>query len=150
MLPGLAASVGLSGQAADDICYRIIDVEVLRLQQLGDDGARPAAAADRRADRASARCATPGQGKISTHARPSAPSSIRSIECFADNEATILASGFAAELLDAIPAAEAMRALKNAARAVYVSKPVIEVGGRLRVLGGLLEAFVTTVNDLAA
>ena len=34
---------------------------------------------------------------------------------------------------------------------MYVSKPVVEVeAAGFEVLGGLLEAFVTTVNDLAA
>jgi len=73
-------------------------------------------------------------------------------QCFMENEDRILAGAFAEELLDAIPAAEAMRALKECGETqVYVSKPVIEVeAAGFEVLGGLLEAFVTTVNDLAA
>jgi dGTPase len=45
-----------------------------------------------------------------------------------------------------------MRALKDCGETqVYVSRPVVEVeAAGFEVLGGLLEAFVTTVNDLAA
>ncbi|MFO1372593.1 MAG: deoxyguanosinetriphosphate triphosphohydrolase, partial [Candidatus Competibacteraceae bacterium] len=73
-------------------------------------------------------------------------------QCFMAHEDTILAGNFTEELLDAIPAAEPMHALKACGETrVYVSKPVVEVeAAGFEVLGGLLEAFITTVNDIAA
>ena len=67
------------------------------------------------------------------------------------HEDAILAGALPGELLDIIPAAGAMRALKDCGEnQVYVSRPVIEVeAAGFEVLAGLLEAFVTTVNDLA-
>ena len=144
-------------EAADDICYRIIDVEdAFRLQLLGFDEVRdlllPLTGEPDRAQR-KMRHITRSKEKIEYLRAKAIGTIIDQVhQCFMDNEATILAGGFAAELLDAIPAAEAMRALKECGETqVYVSKPVIEVeAAGFEVLGGLLEAFVTTVNDLAA
>ena len=72
-------------------------------------------------------------------------------QCFMEHEDAILAGGLTAELLDVIPAAGAMRALKECGETqVYVSRPVVEVeAAGFEVLGGLLEAFATTVDDIA-
>jgi dGTPase len=118
-------------------------------------GARPAAAADRRAGPRPAQDGhiTRSKEKIEYLRAKAIGAIIDQVhQCFMDNEAAILAGAFAEELLDAIPAAEAMRALKACGETqVYVSKPVVEVeAAGFEVLGGLLEAFVTTVNDLAA
>ena len=72
-------------------------------------------------------------------------------QCFMENEDAILAGAFHGELLEEIPAAAAMQALKDCGETqIYVSRPVVEVeAAGFEVLGGLLEAFITTVNDIA-
>jgi dGTPase len=144
-------------EAADDICYRIIDVEdAFRLQQLRFEDVRDLLLPlTGEADRARRKMnhITRSREKIE-YLRAKAIGAIidQAHQCFMDYEDAILAGAFAGELLDVIPANEAMRALKDCGEnQVYVSKPVIEVeAAGFEVLGGLLEAFVTTVNDLAA
>ena len=143
-------------EAADDICYRIIDVEdAFRLQQLRYEEVRdlllPLTGEPERAQRKLAYITRPRE-KIEYLRAKAIGAIIEQVhQCFMTHEGTILAGGFTEELLDAIPAADAMRALKECGEArVYVSKPVVEVeAAGFEVLGGLLEAFVNTVNDVA-
>jgi len=142
-------------EAADDICYRIIDIEdAFRMQQLSYHEASErllplcgpgeiAAKLDniRRSKEKIEylRARAIGQIIAQVHAR------------FVELEDEILKGAFEQELLDVIPGAGPMRALKALGEdKVYVSKPVIEIeAAGFEVLGGLLEAFVTTVNDIA-
>ncbi len=144
-------------EAADDICYRIIDVEdAFRLQQLGFERVRdlllPLTGEPEHA-RQKMRHLTRSREKIE-YLRAKAIGAIidQAHQCFMDHEEGILAGNLTGELLDLIPAAAAMRALKDCGETqVYVSRPVVEVeAAGFEVLGGLLEAFVTTVDDLAA
>ncbi len=72
-------------------------------------------------------------------------------QCFMDHEDAMLAGDFHGELLDEIPAAAGMQALKDCGETrIYISRPVVEVEvAGFEVLGGLLDAFITTVNDIA-
>ncbi len=144
-------------EAADDICYRIIDVEdAFRLQQLAFKQVRdlllPLTGEPEHAQRKMQHL-TRSREKIE-YLRAKAIGAIidQAHQCFMDHEDQILTGNLTGELLDLIPAAAAMRALKDCGETqVYVSKPVVEVeAAGFEVLGGLLEAFVTTVNDLAA
>ncbi|MDX1654823.1 MAG: deoxyguanosinetriphosphate triphosphohydrolase [Candidatus Competibacteraceae bacterium] len=145
-------------EAADDICYRIIDVEdAFRLGELCYDQVReglwPLADWD-------------GQGRVQsrfqTILRPHerieylrAKAIGQVIDqvhgCFMDQEAAILAGTFTEELLDRIPGAGPMGQLRRLGEErVYISRPVVEVeAAGFQVLGGMLEAFVGTVNDIA-
>ncbi len=142
-------------EAADDICYRIVDIEdAFRLQQLpyrevrdlllqlvGDSEIRL------KLD------AITGYGEKIEYLRAKA------IGCMIDevygvfmaNEEAILNGEFGAELLDVIPSATALRALKvRAEEKVYVAPNVVEIGvAGFDVLAGLLEVFVTAVNEVA-
>ena len=144
-------------EAADDICYRIIDVEdAFRLQQLRFEEVRdlllPLTGEPDRAQRKMAHITRPKERIEYLRAKTIGAIIEQVHRCFMANEERILAGAFAEELLDAIPAAEAMHALKACGEhRVYVSKPVVEVeAAGFEVLAGLLEAFVTTVNDIAA
>ena len=143
-------------EAADDICYRIIDVEdAFRLQQLRFEEVRdlllPLTGEPGRAQRKMDRITRPKEKIEYLRAKAIGAIIDQAHQCFMAHEDAILAGAFAEELLDAIPAADAMRALKACGEnQVYLSKPVVEVeAAGFEVLGGLLEAFVTTVNDLA-
>jgi dGTPase len=142
-------------EAADDICYRIIDIEdAFRLKQLDYDEVRDlllplAGAGDmtRRLDGI-----TRSKERIEYLRAKSIGHIIEQVhECFMTHEEAILSGGVADELLDIIPGAPAMRALKACGETkVYVSQPVVEVeAAGFEVLGGLLQAFITTVNDIA-
>lgn len=143
-------------EAADDICYRIIDVEdAFRLQQLRFEEVRdlllPLTGEAERAERKMAHL-TRSREKIE-YLRAKAIGAIidQAHQCFMENEDAILAGAFRGELLEEIPAAAAMQALKDCGETrIYVSRPVVEVeAAGFEVLGGLLEAFITTVNDIA-
>jgi dGTPase len=142
-------------EAADDICYRIIDIEdAFRLKQLSyqevNDLLIPLSGDSQMAGKLSG--LTQAKEKVE-YLRAKAISHIidQVHECFMDNRERILNGTFTDELLDVIPAAAAMQALKTCAETkVYVSQPVVEIeAAGFEVLGGLLQAFVTTVNDIA-
>jgi len=144
-------------EAADDICYRIIDIEdAFRQQQLPYEQVRdlllPLTSQPERAERKLMRITRPKERIEYLRAKAIGVIIDQAHQCFMAHEDAILAGAFAEELLDVIPAATAMRALKDCGETqVYVSRPVVEVeAAGFEVLGGLLGAFVTTVNDLAA
>ena len=143
-------------EAADDICYRIIDVEdAFRLQQLRYEEVcnllLPLTGEPERAQRKMSRITRPKERVEYLRAKAIGAIIEQVHHCFMAHEDAILTGEFTAELLDAIPAADAMRALKDCGeQQVYVSRPVVEVeAAGFEVLSGLLEAFVTTVNDIA-
>jgi dGTPase len=142
-------------EAADDICYRIIDIEdAFRLKQLSYDevhGLLWPLSGDENTLRKLTRISQ-AKEKIEYLRAKAIGHIIDEVhESFMNCEETILTGELAEELLDIIPSAPAMRALKVCAEArVYVSQPVVEVeAAGFEVLGGLLEAFIATVNDIA-
>lgn len=144
-------------EAADDICYRIIDVEdAFRLQQLRyEDVAELLLPLTGDPDRAKRKLGRLNRSKEKVeYLRAKAIGAMidQAHQSFMAHEDLMLTGGFGEELLDTIPAAGAMQALKDCGEAhIYVSRPVVEVeAAGFEVLAGLLEAFVTTVNDLAA
>jgi dGTPase len=143
-------------EAADDICFRIIDIEdAFRLHQLSYEDLRDLFMPLLGGEDVSQRLAmvTRPQERIE-YLRAKAIGSIidQVYSCFMDHEEAILQGEFTGELLDVIPAATAMEGLKKKAeQEVYVSQPVVEIGAAgFEVLGGLLQAFISTVNDIAA
>lgn len=142
-------------EAADDICYRIIDIEdAFRLKQMGYGEIRDLLLPLFGDDEPKRRLASITRTKEKVeYLRAKAIS--RMVEqvytCFMAHEEALLRGDFPAELLDEIPAAPAMQALKAYAEEnVYVSRPVVEIeAAGFEVLGGLLQAFITTVNDIA-
>ncbi|MDG4551769.1 MAG: deoxyguanosinetriphosphate triphosphohydrolase [Candidatus Contendobacter sp.] len=158
MLPGAWTRHPLAYlvEAADDICYRIIDVEdAFRLQQLRYEEVRDLlltlTGAPERAHRKMDRITRPKEKIEYLRAKAIGAIIEQAHQCFMAHEEAILAGAFTDELLDIIPAADAMRALKDCGeKQVYVSRPVVEVeAAGFEVLGGLLEAFMGTVVDIA-
>ncbi len=144
-------------EAADDICYRIIDVEdAFRLQQLPFDQVcallLPLTGTAEQALGKMARMTRPREKIEYLRARAIGAMIDQAHQCFMNHEAAILAGTLEEDLLEIIPAATDLRALKECGeRQIYISRPVVEVeAAGFEVLGGLLEAFITTVNDLAA
>lgn len=143
-------------EAADDICYRIIDLEdAFRLQQLPFAQVRdllmPLIANTARAKHKMALITRPKEKIEYLRAKAIGEIIDQVHQCFIENEDAILAGAFTAELLDGIPATAAMQDLKQCGeQQIYIARPVIEVeAGGFEVLGGLLEIFVTTINDVA-
>lgn len=143
-------------EAADDICYRIIDIEdAFRLQHLPfsevcalllplTGNAHHALNKLRRIHRPKEqieylRALSIGEIIAQVHS------------CFMDHEAQILDGTLQQQLLDLIPAATAMQALREyGEQRIYVARPVLEVEvAGFEVLGALLETFVAAVHDVA-
>lgn len=142
-------------EAADDICYRIIDIEdAFRLNQLDYDTVRDLLlplAGDSEVRRRLDSIARPRDRMEYLRAKAIGQVIDEVHQCFMEHEESILEGAFGQELLDIIPNSAPMRALKTCAEErVYISRPVIEVAAAgFEVLAGLLQAFVTTVNDIA-
>lgn len=142
-------------EAADDICYRIVDIEdAYRLRQI--DYAEAEALLRPLAE-------TPGlEARLAGIAEPKERIELlrakaigvmvdQACAVFLDHEPAILAGELNAELLDLIPCAAELRTLRcYAEERVYVAPPVVEVGAAgFRVLAGLLEACVGALEDIA-
>lgn len=142
-------------EAADDICYRIIDIEdAFRLNQLDYDlvrGLLLPLAGDGEVRHKLDRIIRPRDRVEYLRAKAIGQVIDEVHQCFMAHEEALVSGEFASELLDIIPNAAAMQALKTCAEErVYVSHPVVEVAAAgFEVLGGLLQTFVTTVNDIA-
>lgn len=142
-------------EAADDICYRIIDIEdAFRLNQLDYELVRSLLlplAGDGEVRRKLDRIVRPRDRVEYLRAKAIGQVIDEVHQCFMAHEEALLSGEFRTELLDIIPAAAAMQALKTCAEErVYISHPVVEVAAAgFEVLGGLLQTFVTTVNDIA-
>ncbi|MEE4379924.1 MAG: deoxyguanosinetriphosphate triphosphohydrolase [Candidatus Competibacteraceae bacterium] len=142
-------------EAADDICYRIIDIEdAFRLNQLSYEQVSELLmplTGDAAIQQRLAIITRPKERIEYLRAKAIGHTIDQVHESFMQNEAAILTGTFTQELLDNIPCAVYMRALKDCGEnQVYVSKPVIEVeAAGFEVLGGLLQAFITTVNDIS-
>lgn len=141
-------------EAADDICYRIVDVEdafqakLLSLEEVremllplaGGDAVRGRLAAIQRAPEQIEFLRAKAIGNVVEQMR----------QAFIDHEAAILAGEFQGELIEKIPAGRDLERLRQRAEeAVYVSRPVVEVGAAgFQVLAGLLEAFVSAAEAM--
>jgi dGTPase len=141
-------------EAADDICYRIIDIEDgFRLNRLAFDETlallQPLVQPH---DLIRLDHIHNEQAKIEFLRAKAIGTAIEQVhECFMAHEEDILAGDFSAELIDLIPCSEALQALQQRAMdKVYVAPEVLEVGvAGFEVLAGLLQAFVAAVSDIA-
>jgi dGTPase len=141
-------------EAADDICYRIIDIEdAFRLRRLSYDEAqdllRPLV--DERDVARLANIRRPQERIEFLRAKAIGVMIEQVHSCFMGFEEALLAGEFDAELLDHIPSASELQALKeHAVEKVYMAPEIAEIGAAgFEVLAGLLEAFVAAVNDCA-
>ncbi len=142
-------------EAADDICYRIMDVEdAVRLRQLDYEEVRdlllPLTGESNVAPRLDQ---IMRQKEKVEYLRAKAIGNIidQVHESFIAAEDAILAGEHTDAILNIVPCAEPLRDLRACAeQKVYVAPPVVEVeAAGFEVLGGLLQTFVTTVNDIA-
>ena len=141
-------------EAADDICYLIIDVEdAARLRRLSFADAfellAPLVAAP---DRGRALTLGDQEQRLELLRAKAIGYLIDQVHsCFMDLEDDILAGRFDAELLARIPAAAALRTIKaSAVEHIYYAPEVVQVGtAGFRVLAGLLEAFVAAMRERA-
>ena len=143
-------------EAADDICYRIIDIEdAFRLGHLSyrdaDDLLGPLASASR-GDELHRRLASIAHRheKIAyLRARAIGAMVDQTQNCFIEQLDAIVSGRFEGELLDQIASARPLRALKDyAEQHIYVADSVVTIGvAGYRVLGGLLEAFMGAVLE---
>lgn len=142
-------------EAADDICYRIIDIEdAFRLNELGYEEVRdlllPLAGGSTVTSRLDG--IRRFKEKIEFLRAKAIGNLIEEVHaCFMRCEDAILAGELAEELLDIIPNAGLMQDLRACGeQKIYVAKPVVEVEtAGFEVLGGLLQTFVTAVDDIA-
>jgi dGTPase len=144
-------------EAADDICYRIIDIEDgfreghLRYDEV-HDLLWPLASPDRGFERRYASLRRERARIEYLRARAINEAVEQVFGFFVQHEADFLAGRVEAEILAQIPAAQALAALQElAVERLYFSRPVVEIAAAgYGVLGGLLEAFVAAVEDVAA
>ncbi len=143
-------------EAADDICYRLVDFE---------DGARLGHLSYAEVRDAFLAILPPTRRPKNLDGMTSEKAAIEMLramaigECltqctalFLDHEGDLLAGKFDTPLTDAIPAAEALAAIQRHSRkTIYATDRgvQIEIAG-YEVLGGLLDVFMSAVNDLAA
>ena len=143
-------------EAADDICYRLVDYEDgARLGHLSYERVRDAFLAILPA----AKHPRDLNGMTSTKAAIEMLRAMAIGEClaqctalFLDHESDLLAGKFDTPLTDAIPAAAALAAIQKHSRETIYATPrgvQIEIAG-YEVLGGLLDVFMSAVNDIAA
>ncbi len=143
-------------EAADDICYRLVDYEDgARLGHLSYETVRDAFLTILPA----ARHPRDLTGMTSTKAAIEMLRAMAIGEClsqctalFLDHEKDLLDGKFDTPLTDVIPAAAALAAIQKHSRETIYTTPrgvQIEIAG-YEVLGGLLDVFMSAVNDIAA
>jgi len=144
-------------EAADDICYRIIDIEDgFREGHLRYDEVHellwPLASPDQAFEKRYASLRRERARIEYLRARAINEAAEQVSDFFLQHEADFLAGQVEQEILAQIPAARALAALQElAVERLYFSRPVVEIAAAgYGVLGGLLEAFVAAVEDLAA
>ncbi len=143
-------------EAADDICYCIVDIEdAYRLRQLDYREAvevlTPLVEDTDRQTRLGS-ITTPKERIEYLRAKAIGRLIDQTVEAFLTHEAAIVNGDFDRELLTCIPHAQALALLRQrAAEQVYIAPPVIEVGAAgFHVLAALLETFVAAVDAVAA
>lgn len=140
-------------EAADDICYRIVDVEdAFRQQQLSYQDAEELLCAllDAPEPRLS-RIEDVNERIELLRAKTIGAMVQQTFACYMDIEAQLLAGHCQPELLNLIPKAKALAELRHRAQAqIYQAPAVAEIAiAGFQVLGGLLEIFLQAVNDVA-
>lgn len=138
-------------EAADDICYRIMDLEDgyrLGLIPFSETEELMMNIIDKtRLKNYDKREKNDKIGYLRANAIGKAIDQTASV--FLDKEADILAGNFNSGLLSHIPAADALREIKEISKEkIYAFKPVIErEAAGFEALGGLLDYFIQAVND---
>ncbi len=143
-------------EAADDICYRVIDIEDgFRLGHIGYEQAR---------DLYWPVLSNPGKQKARLNRINGRKEKVEFLrakvineaiqqtrDCFLDNEDEILAGRFDQPLLSSIPKGTELRALKEFARKhIYCAPEVVEVEtAGFEVISELLERFIQVLDDIA-
>ena len=143
-------------EAADDISYRVIDIEdgfrlgyldlpkVLELfQSILKDPAGQTARINRIRD---------DKGKVEfLRAKVINEAITQAMNCFLDNETAILAGELEQPLMDRMPGREGLDRLIEVARErIYCAPEVVEVqAAGFQVIGELLEYFIQSLDDLA-
>lgn len=143
-------------EAADDICYTIVDLEdgfrvgLLSYDEVAGhltDAVGGSAALTGRLD------GIRNEKERVEYLRARAINEVvrQTAECFLDNEAGLLDGSFDTPLVKLIPATQAVAEMKKLGRErVYVAPQVLEIeAAGFRVLGGLLEMFVQAVEEVA-
>ena len=143
-------------EAADDICYRLVDFEDgARLGHLSYAEVRDAFLAILPATKHPKNLA----GMTSEKAAIEMLRAMAIGEClsqctalFLDHESDLLAGKFDTPLTDVIPAACALGEIQKVSREIiYATKRGVEIEiAGYEVLGGLLDVFMSAVNDIAA
>lgn len=143
-------------EAADDICYTIVDLEDgFRVGLLAyDEVAGPLTDALGGKDKVAGRLAgirNPKERIEYLRARAINEVVRQAADCFLDHEAGLLDGSFDRPLVDQIAVAKAVQDMKKLGRErVYVAPQVLEIeAAGFRVLGGLLELFVGAVEEVA-
>ena len=141
-------------EAADDICYRLVDFEDgARLGHLSYETVRDAFLSIIR------RHPRDLDGMSSRKAALEMLRAMAIGEClsqctaaFIEHEADLLAGKFDTPLTDAIPATPALGEIQKVSReTIYSTKRGVEIEiAGYEVLGGLLDVFMSAVNDIAA
>ena len=142
-------------EAADDICYTIVDLEDgFRVGLLDfDEVATPMreAIADPRLESRLAGFRDDKERIEYLRARAINQVANQVAKAFLDYEGELLDGSFRSELLDEIPARDAVAKMKDLGYGrVYVAEQVLEIeAAGFRVLGGLLQFFVEAVEEVA-
>ena len=143
-------------EAADDICYHVIDIEDgFRLGRLSFAEARdlfwPLVAQPGREEQRLARIG--GEREKVEFLRAKVINNViqQVVRCFLDVEPDLLVGRFDQPLLDVIPAAAAMQELIAVADArIYCAPEVVEIEtAGFQVIGDLLERFIEAIDDIA-
>jgi dGTPase len=143
-------------EAADDICYRVIDIEDgFRLGHIGFDEVqdlfwpvvRDRPAQEERFQRISGR-----REKVEfLRAKVINEAILQCRDCFLDNESAILDGAFDLPLLTLVPMAAELENLKTLASGrIYCAPEVVEIEtAGFEVIGELLERFILVLDDIA-
>lgn len=142
-------------EAADDICYRVIDLEdAYRQGVLGYAEVADRLSAVIGEDLSNRLRPIQGQKERVEYLRARAINTVigQATEVFMDCEADILGGRFDEPLLKAIPAAERVQDLLTLAEEkIYVAAHVVEIeAAGFQVLGGMLETFSAALEEHAA
>jgi dGTPase len=142
-------------EAADDICYRLVDYEDgVRLGHLHYEDVRDAFLAILPAARHPRNLESMSSNKAAVEMLRAMAIGECLSQCsalFLDNESDMLAGKFDTPLTDLIPSANALAQIQEHSRkTIYATDRgvQIEIAG-YEVLGGLLDVFVSAVNDIA-
>lgn len=142
-------------EAADDICYRLVDFEDgCRLKHLGYEEVRDAflkVTGDPRDRERAERMRDEKERLAFLRAKAIGAAVEQAAAAFLEHEPAILAGEFDRELLDLVPAAGALAEIKRRSReTIYATQRGVEIeAAGYEVLGGLLDVFFGAADDIA-